>query len=193
MGLRFIVITSVTRDDLSDGGAEQFVLTIRAARKRLPVAKVEVLTPDFRGHIKSIKKVIDAGPDVFNHNLETVSRLYSEVRPQADYGRSLSVLRTAGESSGKVLIKSGLMVGLGETFEEVICVMEDLRKAGCLMLTIGQYLRPRRVNLPVKEYIHPDIFEKYREEALKLGFQFVACAPFVRSSMNAEELFLHSR
>jgi lipoic acid synthetase len=192
MGLKYVVVTSVTRDDLEDGGAEQFSRTIRTVRERLPEAKIEVLTPDFKGSTHSVRRVVDASPDVFNHNLETVPRLYNAVRTQADYERSLSVLKTASEMSNTVMTKSGLMAGLGEHFDEVLRVMEDIRKADCTMLTIGQYLRPGKQNLPVKEYVHPDIFEKYREEALNMGFKFVASAPLVRSSMNAEELFLHS-
>jgi lipoic acid synthetase len=192
MGLKYVVVTSVTRDDLPDGGAEQFSLTIRALRERLPEAKVEVLTPDFKGSVQSVKSVIDTSPNVFNHNLETVPSLYNKVRPQADYDRSLSVLGTASELSGSLLTKSGLMVGLGESFEEVLDVMEDLRRANCSMLTIGQYLRPKKDSFPVNEYVHPDIFERYKEEAHKMGFRYIASAPLVRSSMNAEELFLHS-
>ncbi len=192
MGLKYVVVTSVTRDDLPDGGAEQFSLTIRALRAWIPETKVEVLTPDFKGSVQSVKSVIHASPDVFNHNIETVPSLYNKVRQQADYDRSLSVLGTASEMSGSVLTKSGLMVGLGESFEEVLNVMEDLRKANCSILTIGQYLRPKKDSLPVKEYIHPDVFAEYKEEAHRMGFRYVASAPLVRSSMNAEELFLHS-
>ncbi len=192
MGLKYVVITSVTRDDLPDGGAEQFALTIMTVRSIIPSAKIEILTPDFRGNARSIQTVIDASPDVFNHNLETVPRLYNEVRPQADYRRSLFVLEKASELSGTVLVKSGLMAGLGETTDEVISVMKDMFRAGCSMLTIGQYLRPRKNNIAVKEYIHPDLFDTYKEEALKIGFTFVSSAPLVRSSMNAEEVFLHS-
>ena len=192
MGLKYVVITSVTRDDLPDGGAEQFALTIMTVRSIIPSAKIEILTPDFRGNARSIQTVIDASPDVFNHNLETVPRLYNEVRPQADYRRSLFVLEKASELSGTVLVKSGLMAGLGETTDEVISVMKDMFRAGCSMLTIGKYLRPRKNNIAVKEYIHPDLFDTYKEEALKIGFTFVSSAPLVRSSMNAEEVFLHS-
>ena len=138
MGLKYVVVTSVTRDDLPDGGAEQFSLTVRALREQLTEAKVEVLTPDFKGSVQSVKSIIDASPDVFNHNLETVPSLYNIVRSQADYDRSLSVLRTASEISESVLTKSGLMVGFGESFGEVLSVMEDLRNANCNMLTIGQ-------------------------------------------------------
>lgn len=189
MGLKYVVITSVTRDDLRDGGAHHFAHTVRMVKHHIAGVRVEVLTPDFKGCIESMKIVLDSSPDVFNHNLETVPRLYPDVRPQADYRRSLFVLEAAADHSEKVLTKSGLMVGLGETLSEVVKVMEDLRKASCQMLTIGQYLRPRKKNISVREYIHPDVFERYREKALGLGFRFVASAPLVRSSMNAEELF----
>ncbi len=189
MGLKYVVITSVTRDDLPDGGAEQFALTIKSVRELLPQARIEVLTPDFRGDLSALKRVLDAGPDVFNHNVETVPGLYPVVRPQADYNRSLFVLKKAKELSPRLPTKSGLMVGLGEKFDEVIEVMKDLRDAGCEILTIGQYLQPRKENLPVSEYIHPDVFERYREIGYQLGFSYVASAPLVRSSMNAEEMF----
>lgn len=192
MGLRYVVITSVTRDDLDNGGASQFAATIRLVKQQIPFVKVEVLTPDFQNNIEAIKTVLDAEPDVFNHNLETVPRLYPEVRPEADYGRSLSVLEAASKVSGSSMIKSGLMVGLGETFEEVTSLMKDLRKVGCKMITIGQYLRPGRNNVAVKEFVSPDMFDLYGKTALSLGFRFVAAAPLVRSSMNAEELFCSS-
>ncbi len=188
MGLRYVVITSVTRDDLPDGGAGQFAETIRMVRHHLPEAGIEVLTPDFLGDRIALKQVLDARPDVFNHNVETVPRLYPRVRPQADYRRSLAVLAAAAEEAPDIRTKSGLMVGLGESFEEVVSVMRDLRAAGCSILTIGQYLRPGRDNLPVVEYIRPEVFDRYREAALGLGFSHVASAPLVRSSMNAEEM-----
>lgn len=196
MALRYVVITSVTRDDLPDGGALHFAKTIQAVRRHLPYSGIEVLTPDFKGDVNALRVVLEARPDVFNHNIETVPRLYSEVRPQADYKRSLTVLKMAKELSKvgefiepKVKTKSGLMVGLGEEFDEVVAVMKDLRESGCDYLTIGQYLRPSKKNLPVKEYIRPEVFDRYREEALKLGFKAVASGPLVRSSMNAEEMF----
>ncbi len=189
MGLKYVVITSVTRDDLPDGGAGQFAETIRMVRRYLPKAGIEVLTPDFLGNREALKIVLDAGPDVFNHNIETVPRLYSQVRPQAVYRQSLEVLKAAREIAPSIATKSGLMVGLGESFDEVISVMRDLRKAGCRILTIGQYLRPGRENLPVVEYIHPEVFDRYRETALELGFGSVASGPLVRSSMNAEEMY----
>jgi len=189
MGLRYVVVTSVTRDDLPDGGARQFANTIREIRRELPEAGIEVLTPDFGGNAESIEGVLSALPDVFNHNVETVPRLYDTVRPQADYARSLGVLRLARETHPDVKTKSGLMLGLGETHAEVIDVLRDLREAGCELLTIGQYLRPAKGNLPVVEYVEPSVFEALREEALAMGFSFVASGPFVRSSMNAEEMY----
>ncbi len=189
MGLKYIVITSVTRDDLSDGGAMQFALTIRAVKKRLPFTKIEILTPDFRGDANSLKIVLDEKPDVFNHNMETVSRLYNKVRPSADYSRSLNVLKDARGIANDVKAKSGLMLGLGETFDEIVELCRDIRASGCDFLTIGQYLRPSKKNLPVVEYIKPDIFEKIKHIALDMGFEFVASGPLVRSSMNAEEMY----
>jgi len=189
MGLRYVVVTSVTRDDLHDGGAGHFARTIEAVRAELPGAVIEVLTPDFKGMTAPLRAVLDAGPDVFNHNVETVPRLYPDVRPQADYARSLKVLANAKEMHQSIKTKSGLMVGLGERKAEVLDVMDHLRKADCDFLTVGQYLRPTRRNLPVREYVEPDVFEEYAAEARARGFQFVASAPLVRSSMNAEEMF----
>lgn len=189
MGLRYVVVTSVTRDDLKDGGAGQFAETIREIRRLLPGTKIEVLTPDFKGRRESLGKVLDAKPHVFNHNVETVPRLYSTVRPLADYNRSTGLLRLAKEMSPETRTKSGLMLGLGESLDEVRGVLRDLRGAGCDMLTIGQYLRPRKENLPVSEYVEPEVFESLRDEALRMGFSFVASGPLVRSSMNAEEMY----
>jgi lipoic acid synthetase len=185
--LKHVVITSVTRDDLPDGGASHFAATVLAVRKELPGATIEVLVPDFSGDVEAVGEVVRSGPNVFNHNLETVPRLYSVVRPQARYRRSLEVLGRAKELEGGVLTKSGLMVGLGEEESEVLQVMADLREVGCDMLTIGQYLRPSKKHLPVVEYIHPDRFDYYREQGEKMGFLHVASAPLVRSSFNAEE------
>ncbi|MCL4475277.1 MAG: lipoyl synthase [Nitrospirae bacterium] len=189
MGLKYVVITSVTRDDLHDGGALQFSRTVMALRELLPAAKIEVLTPDFRGDTAALRTVLESGPDVFSHNVETVPRLYPVVRPQADYERSLGVLDTAKKIAPWIHSKSGLMVGLGETVEEVFSLMRDLLSTACDYLTIGQYLRPSKRNLPVAEYITPASFEKYREAALSMGFRGVASAPLVRSSMDAEEMF----
>lgn len=189
MGLRYVVVTSVTRDDLADGGAGQFAETIREIRHRLPEARIEVLTPDFGGQGEAVKAVLDAGPDVFNHNVETVPRLYSTVRPSADYNRSIGILRLAKELSPVTKTKSGLMLGLGESLDEVREVLKDLRVAGCDFLTVGQYMRPSKENLPVVEYVEPEIFERLKNESLRMGFEFVASGPFVRSSMNAEEMY----
>jgi len=191
MRLRYIVITSVTRDDLLDGGAGQFARTIGAVRRRMPLAKIEVLTPDFQGDIISLRTVLDAKPDVFNHNVETTERLYPVVRPSAKYERSLSVLRQAKERSSDIFTKSGFMLGLGETYDEVITILKDLRKADCDFVTIGQYLRPTKKNLPVVKYILPEVFEDLRLKGLDMGFKYVASGPLVRSSMNAEEMFEH--
>lgn len=187
LGLSYVVVTSVTRDDLPDGGAAQFADTIRSIRSLIPDAKVEVLIPDFNGNEESIRTVLSAGPFVLNHNVETVPRLYPDVRPQADYRRSLSLLETAKSHCPSILTKSGLMVGLGETIDEVVDVLRDLRSVGCDCLTIGQYLRPSRTNIPVVEYIHPSQFDAYEEIGLGMGFRSVSAGPFVRSSYNAAE------
>ncbi len=189
MGLKYVVVTSVTRDDLPDGGAGQFAETIREIKKHLPEAGVEVLTPDFGGSKDALSRVLSAEPHVFNHNVETVPRLYATVRPQADYNRSIGLLRRLKELSPETNTKSGLMLGLGESFEEVLEVFKDLRGAGCDLLTVGQYLRPTKKNLPVVEYIEPEIFKALREQALGMGFRSVASGPLVRSSMNAEEMY----
>lgn len=189
MGLKYVVITSVTRDDLRDGGASHFAKTVQAVRRHLPDAKVEVLTPDFKGDYNALKTVLDSRPDVFNHNLETVPRLYPYVRPQADYMTSLNILLNAKRIAPDISTKSGLMLGLGETFNEVVSVLKDLRNVDCDTITIGQYLRPSKKNLPVMEYVRPAMFNVYREVALEIGFRYVASAPLVRSSMNAEEMY----
>ena len=193
MGLRYVVVTSVTRDDLSDGGAEHVARTIRAVRARLGEAKVEVLTPDFKGLTSCVDTVVDARPDVFNHNVETVPRLYPRVRPQASYPRSLEVLAhakgRAARAGIKMATKSGLMVGLGETADEVRQVMRDLRGAGCDILTIGQYLCPSSAHLPVARFVEPGQFATWQQEAKAMGFGAVAAGPFVRSSYQAESVF----
>jgi len=190
MGLRHVVITSVTRDDLADGGAEHFAKTIRAVRSELPEAVIEVLTPDFQGRHDAIDTVLAAGCDVFNHNVETVPRLYAEVRPQADYARSLDVLKHAKAGAGrKVHTKSGLMVGLGETDDEVTQVMRDLRSVGCDMLTIGHYLAPSADHAPVRRFVEPRQFDAWQVQAEAMGFVSVAAGPFVRSSYNAEQVY----
>jgi lipoic acid synthetase len=197
LGLRHVVITSVTRDDLADGGAEHFARTIRAVRGRLPQAAVEVLTPDFQGRTEAIDTVLAARPDIFNHNVETVPRLYPTVRPEADYRRSLDVLAHAKQASGvpsgrlRLFTKSGLMVGLGETAEEVRACMRDLRAAGCDILTVGQYLAPSSSHAPVVRFVEPVEFASWEAEARALGFAAVAAGPFVRSSYQAERVFLN--
>ncbi len=192
LGLTHVVITSVTRDDLSDGGAGQFARTIRHVRRRLPGATIEVLTPDFQGDHAAIDRVCAAGPDVFNHNVETVPRLYPDVRPQARYRRSLDVLawarRIVRDEDWPVLTKSGLMVGLGETGREVRAVMRDLRGAEVSLLTIGQYLQPSDRHIGVREFIPPERFDAWRDFGLGIGFTAVAAAPHVRSSYNAESI-----
>ncbi|TAN43383.1 MAG: lipoyl synthase [Nitrospirae bacterium] len=191
MGLRYVVITSVTRDDLPDGGSGQFAATVRALRKELPRAKIEVLTPDFQGDPEALMTVLRSGPDVFNHNMETVERLYPSVRPEADYCRSLDVLGKAKAAAPGIVVKSGFMLGLGEGPQEVEKLLSDLVAAGADMVTIGQYLRPTRKNLPVVEYVRPEVFETLRLRALGMGFRYAASGPLVRSSMNAEEMFDH--
>lgn len=188
LNLKHVVITSVTRDDLVDGGASLFALSIRKIRETLQSCTVEILTPDFKGDEDSLSKVIDAKPDIFNHNIETVERLYQYVRPQANYKRSLRLLDYIKKHGGSIITKSGLMVGLGETFNEVVSTMEDLRNVGCDVLTIGQYLQPTRESIQVTEYIEPGIFKKYSEIGDEMGFLKVYSAPFVRSSFNAEEV-----
>lgn len=189
MGLKYVVITSVTRDDLADGGAGHFARTVHQIRRHLPHAKVEVLTPDFKGDPDSINTVARSQPDVYNHNLETVPRLYPVVRPAADYRRSLCVLEIVKKTSPHMNTKSGIMLGLGERTDEVIGVLRDLRKAGCDFVTIGQYLRPSRKNLPVAEYIRPEVFDDLGAIASDMGFKYAASAPLMRSSMNAAEIY----
>lgn len=187
MKLRYVVITSVNRDELPDGGSTHWAATVRAVRQALPEARVEVLTPDFNGNMEAVARVLDAGPHVYNHNMETVRRLYRKVRPQANYQQSLDVLRFAKQYRPEVLTKSGLMVGLGETVEEVHELLRDVRAHGAAdVATIGQYLQPTRRNLPVKEYVTPEQFERYREYGLGAGFKMVFSGPFVRSSYMAD-------
>lgn len=188
MGLRHVVITSVNRDDLPDGGAAHFAATIQAVRSALPGARIEVLTPDFLGDPEAVRTVLDAGPDVFNHNVETVPRLYPRVRPQARYERSLAVLALARRHRPQAWIKSGLMVGLGERPEEVHALLADLRRAGVQIVTIGQYLQPTLRNLPVATFVAPEQFEAYRRVALEMGFAMAFSGPFVRSSYMAETI-----
>lgn len=185
--LEYVVITSVTRDDLPDGGAGFFAECIKRIRELDHNIKVEVLIPDFKGDAKALRTVADAKPFVLNHNIETVKRLYPEVRPQALYQRSLQLLRDVKDIDSDIFTKSGIMVGLGETAKEVIQTLNDIAACGVKLLTIGQYLAPSKAHHKVIEYVHPDIFTYYKNEALKLGFSFVASGPFVRSSYNAKE------
>jgi len=189
MGLRYVVVTSVTRDDLPDGGASIFAGTIRAIRAVDQKIKIEVLIPDFQGDLASLVKVLTERPDVLNHNVETVSRLYPQVRPQADYQRSLELLRRSKENDPHVLTKSGFMLGLGEEQGEVRDLLRDLREVSCDFLTIGQYLQPRRERLPVVRYVPPEEFEEVRKIAAEMGFKDVASGPFVRSSYHASRMF----
>ena len=187
MGLKHVVVTSVARDDQPDEGAGHFADTIRALRAEIPGVIVEVLTPDFKGKRWCIKMVVDAHPDIYNHNIETVERLSPSVRPQARYGRTLDLLQAVINMDPTVYTKSGIMLGLGETHAEVIQTLRDLRSVGVSAVTIGQYLRPTTDrHLPVQEYIHPDRFAEYEKIGEELGFLFVASGPFVRSSYNAQ-------
>lgn len=188
LALRHVVITTVTRDDLPDGGAAHFVAVIEHVRSAVPNAAIEVLTSDFSGDMDSVDLVAAARPDVFNHNLETVPRLYPTVRPEADYRRSHAVLRRVVETQQDLPTKSGLMLGLGETFGEVLEVMDDLRETGVTLLTLGQYLRPSPDHLPVVEFVEPSVFAELGREGYRRGFSGVASAPFVRSSYHASEL-----
>jgi len=186
LGLTHVVVTSVTRDDLPDGGAGHFVDTVRHIRKKCPNACIEVLVPDFDGDYQALHMVCNAQPDVLNHNIETVSRLYAGIRPQADYRRSLSVLSYA---AGRGLrVKSGLMLGLGETDSEVRQLMRDLLEAGCVSVTIGQYLAPSKKHQPVARYVRPEEFDQWAATARAMGFTSVASAPLVRSSYRADEM-----
>jgi lipoic acid synthetase len=189
MGLKYVVVTSVTRDDLPDGGAEHFAETIKKIRQKIPGVFVEVLIPDFQGNKEALAAVLKAHPDVLNHNIETVPRLYPEVRPQADYQRSLELIQNAHEFDPGLRTKSGLMLGLGEYPDEIRRTLEDMLNAGCRMLTLGQYLQPSKDHLAVKRYIPPTEFDEWRRTALEMGFMEVASGPFVRSSYHARELF----
>lgn len=187
LGLKHVVVTSVTRDDLPDGGASHFAATIREIHQILPFSTVEVLTPDFQGREESWQIVVKENPEVFNHNVETVPHLYPMVRPIASYDRSLTLLKRVKEIAPSIITKSGLMVGLGEKREEVVEVLKDLREVGCDVVTIGQYLRPSPRHLEVREYVSPQVFAWYEDVARSLGFRGVASGPFVRSSYLAEK------
>jgi lipoic acid synthetase len=187
LGLKYVVVTSVDRDDLRDGGAAHFAACIRALRSRAPGVRIEILVPDFRGRMeRALSALSEAVPDVFNHNLETVPRLYKQVRPGADYRWSLELLRRFKGEHPEVPTKSGLMVGLGETLEEIEQVMGDLREHHCDMLTIGQYLQPSRHHLPVARYIEPEAFGRLARLGREMGFANIASGPLVRSSYHAD-------
>lgn len=187
MGLRHCVVTSVARDDLKDGGASIFAETIRAIRRRLPLCSVEVLIPDFLGSRESLQIVMDANPDILNHNIETVERLSDRVRARAKYKRSIELLRQAKEMKPNIPTKSSIMLGVGEEWDEIIQAMDDLRAVDCNILTLGQYLQPTPNHLEVVRYVHPDEFTQLKEEGLKRGFSHVESGPLVRSSYHAHE------
>ena len=187
LGLRYVVVTSVTRDDLPDGGAEHFAAVVREIRKLNPATVIEVLIPDFQGNESALAAVVDANPAVISHNMETVKNLYGQVRAQADYRKSLGVIKNIGKLNSQIRSKSGIMVGLGETKEQVVELFGDLRSVDCSILTIGQYLSPSREHYPVKEFVNPEIFDEYKQIAMGMGFDYVASAPFVRSSYHASE------
>jgi lipoic acid synthetase len=191
MKLEHVVVTSVDRDDLDDGGANHWAAVVRALKIGLPRARIEILTPDFQGHEWQIDVVLEAGPDIFNHNIETVPSLYRTIQPGSVYERSLEVLRYAKQQRPDMTTKSGLMVGLGESREELSQVFKDLRNQGVDMLTIGQYLKPAKNLAEVEKYYPPEEFDEMKHEALELGFPMVAAGPFVRSSYNAKEQFLN--
>ncbi len=189
LGLNYVIITSVTRDDLSDGGAGQFVKAINAVYSVNRLIKIEILIPDFQANFLSLKKVIEANPSVIAHNLETTRCLSKQLRPEADYQRSLNVLRIIKDIKPDMMTKSSIMLGLGETELDVIEAMEDLRSVACDILILGQYLSPSKEHYPVKEFIKIELFEKYKEAALSLGFKSVLSAPLARSSYKAEEVY----
>jgi lipoic acid synthetase len=193
MGLHYVVITSVTRDDLPDGGASFFAKTIRAIRALNPKIKVEVLIPDFKGNQHSLRIVLKERPEILNHNVETIPRLYPKVRPLADYERSLTLLKTSKDDYPHTATKSGLMLGFGETREEVLGLLRDLREAGCDLLTIGQYLQPRPDRLPVARFVPPEEFEEYKRVGEEMGFKAVASGPFVRSSFQAAQMYENTK
>lgn len=187
MGLQHCVVTSVARDDLKDGGASIFAATIRAIRKRMPFCRVEVLIPDFLGNREALQIVMDANPDILNHNIETVERLSDRVRARAKYERSIELLRQAKEMKPKIPTKSSIMLGVGEEYDEILRAMDDLRAVDVNILTLGQYLQPTPNHLPLERYVHPDEFAKLKEEGLARGFRHVESGPLVRSSYHAHE------
>ena len=189
LGLKYAVITSVTRDDLPDGGASVFHETVMEIKRLNKGCGVEVLIPDFQGKKESLKKIVDAKPDVINHNIEVVKELFPKIRPQGDYRRSLSVLKTVKDMDGRAITKSGFMVGLGETDEQILNTLQDLRENNVDILTIGQYLQPSREHVEVKKYYTPEEFNGFKEAALEMGFKYVESGPLVRSSYHAEQAF----
>jgi lipoic acid synthetase len=189
MKLRHAVITSVDRDDLADGGASIFAETVRQIRSRDPEVKIELLTPDFQGSLTSVRTIIEAGPDIFSHNIETVRRLYPSIRFKSDYTTSFGLLKAAKDMNLRLFIKTGIMVGLGETKEEVVELMHDAAQAGIEIMTIGQYLRPSVKHAEIRKYYHPDEFAEFRELGLNLGIRWVFSGPLVRSSYHAENVF----
>lgn len=189
LGLKHAVVTSVTRDDLEDGGASHFVAVIRAIREASPGTSVEVLIPDLRGNWDALEVIMNERPDILNHNVETIERLYPEIRPEAVYTRSLELLKRAKTMQADILTKSGLMLGLGETEEEVLKLLKDLRAHEVDLVTIGQYLPPSAEHYPVKEYVHPEMFELLAQKGMALGFQDVSSGPLVRSSYNAGKVY----
>ncbi len=193
LGLRHVVVTSVTRDDLPDGGAEHFARVVNTVKQSCAQTDIELLVPDFQGSTGALKKVVASTPHVISHNLETVPRLYPEVRPKADYQRSLNLLGMVKSMDERIVTKSGLMLGLGERYDEVVMVMEDLKEVDCDILTLGQYLCPSPKHRKVSEYISPERFNEYKNVAERLGFRAIASSPFVRSSFNALGLFEQMR
>ncbi|MBU1863415.1 MAG: lipoyl synthase [Candidatus Omnitrophica bacterium] len=191
--LKYVVITSVSRDDLYDGGAAHFAHTVNVVKRRLPNVSVEVLTPDFQGDLGALKTVCDSNITIFNHNVETIKRLYPIIRPNAQYERSLTVLQKAKEMLQNICTKSGLMVGLGENDNDVFEALDDLRSVQCDIVTIGQYLKPCEGKHEVARFVKPEVFEKYEQYAKKIGFTFVSAGPFVRSSYKADEAYASVR
>lgn len=189
LSLDYVVITSVTRDDLPDGGASFFVRTVKEIRRKVPHALIELLTPDFQGNKDALRSIAEVRPDVLNHNIETVPRLYTIVRPEAAYRRSLDLLKHVATFDSTIITKSGLMLGLGEHPDEILNTLKDLLDAGCQLVTIGQYLQPTKAHLPVERYIPPKEFDDWRNVALEVGFAEVASGPFVRSSYHAKKLY----
>jgi lipoic acid synthetase len=193
LGLRYVVITSVTRDDLDDGGASQFTKVVKALHEHKNHIIIELLIPDFCGSYSALTSVVKSGPHVINHNIETVPRLYRKVRPEAVYNCSLDLLKKVKHIDSTTITKSGLMVGLGETMDEVVDVMNDLRKAGCDLITMGQYLQPSSKHYPVHEFVTPEEFSRYKRIGMKMGFAGIVSAPLVRSSFRAAELYAETK